>query len=238
MKTETFIRAFFEENIINYENIFRTDNLYGEFFNSRFVSDQMLANKYIANTTISKNELNWEFADKVYKDALKWKNASIYNINSELISNDSQSIIYWKDFKNIQIINFFNELIDKWSIEENLYSNDILLIYEKSIYYVNFSNKLLVKFWESKSIDINNIDILILSVPWRLMIIYGEIGLQKSYLEAGKISYFIENSLINNNFNFLDKNFVFADEERKYGYTTVEKKIIKRYEVIKNEQEI
>ncbi|OTN83647.1 hypothetical protein [Enterococcus faecium] len=238
MKTETFIRAFFEENIINYENNYRTDSLFGEYFNSRFISDQMIANKYISNTTISRNEIDWDFANRVYKDALDWKNSTIYNIDPDLVSKTSTSIVYWDNLKNKRLINFFNELIDKWKITKYLYSNDILLVYQKAVYYVNFSKRLLVKFFESKYISMEEINVLVLSVPWRLMIIYGELGLQKSYLEAGKICYFIEESLNDNKINFIDKNLIFNDEEKKYGYTTVEKKVIRRFEVQRNAGEI
>lgn len=232
MDTKTFIRTFLEDNTLNYKNNYKKEVLYGGLFNSRFVNDQMVANKYIANSKISKHEMDWNYADNVFQKAMNWKRKSVYNINTKLIEEDGKSILFWHQVKDKKLQNLLVCLKDDLKVNNILFSTDILLVFKKSIYYINFNNDLLVKFYESKEFAESLIEIAVLSVPWRLMMLYGEIGLQKSYMEAGEISYIIKNALYLCEIKYKEKKLYFYEEEDKYGYSNIEKQIVERFEII------
>lgn len=232
MDTSTFIRTFLEDNTLNYKNNYKMEVLYGGLFNSRFVNDQLVANKYIANSKISKNEMDWDYADKVFHDALKWKRETVYNINEKLVEEDAKSILFWDKIDNKELLKLLGDLKNKFKIDDILFSNDILLIFKQSLYYINFNKKLLIKFYESKKFKNTVIEIVVLSVPWRLMMIYGEIGLQKTYMEGGEISFIIKNALTLCGIKYKEKKLYFCEEEPQYGYSNIEKQIVERFEIV------
>lgn len=231
MDVNTFIRTFLEDNTLNYKNNYKKEVLYGGLFNSRFVYDQMMANKYIANSKISKSEMDWDYANKVFQQALKWRKETVYNINKKLVEEDGKSIIFWNQIENKKLIDLLYLLKNHFKINDILFSNDVLIIIKKNVYYINFNNELLVKFYESKDFANSMVEIAVLSVPWRLMMIYGEIGLQKTYMEAGEVSLIIKNALNMREIKYNEKKLYFFEEEQKYGYSNIEKQIVERFEI-------
>ncbi|WP_210617924.1 hypothetical protein [Mammaliicoccus lentus] len=232
MDSKTFIRTFLEDNTLNYKNNYKTETLYGGLFNSRFVNDQMIANKYIANSKISENEMDWNYANNIFEQSLSWKINTVYNVNTNLIEKDGKSILFWHQIEDKMIQDLLICIKDNFKINDILFSNDILLIFKRSLYYINFNNNLLVKFYESREFTNTMIEIAVLSVPWRLMMIYGEIGLQKTYMEAGEISFIIKSALNFCGIKYKEKKLYFYEEEERYGYSNIEKQIVERFEII------
>lgn len=163
---------------------------------------------------------------------------TVFNIDFSLVSQGSDKYFLIEELEDSLFKQIVTKITDLNGISADYFSTDIIILFQKNLYLVVPSQKIIIKLDEIPclvDLNVNKDNILsiyLLAIPWRYMILFGEIGLRKSYMEAGELGYRILNEVLVG-MKVTDSDLIFLEEEISLGFENIEKQIVKKIEIIK-----